>query len=32
MSKRSGEFKTNLSDELQYKSFLPKRLPPEQPL
>ena len=32
MSNRSGEFKTNLSGEFQYKSFLPKRLPPEQPL
>lgn len=32
MSKRSGEFKTNLSGELQYKSFLPKRLPLKQPL
>jgi len=32
MINRSGEFKTNLSGELQYKSFLPKRLPPEQPL
>lgn len=32
MTKRAGEFKTNLSGELQYKSFLPKPLPPDPPI
>jgi Fic family protein len=29
MKNRAGEFKTNLTGELQYKSFLPKPLPPD---
>jgi len=29
---RSGDFKTNLTGELQYKSFLPKPLPPIPPV
>jgi hypothetical protein len=28
MRNRAGEYKTNLSGELQYKSFFPKPLPP----
>jgi Fic family protein len=29
---RAGEYKINLSGELQYKSFLPKFLPPNPPI
>ena len=29
---RAGYFKTNLTDELQYKSFLPRPLPPSPPI
>ena len=32
MKNRAGEYKTNLSGELQYKSFLPKLLPPNPPI
>ncbi|MEA1975488.1 MAG: Fic family protein [Bacillota bacterium] len=32
MKNRAGEYKTNLSGELQYKSFLPKSLPPNPPI
>ncbi|MDD2401294.1 MAG: Fic family protein [Clostridia bacterium] len=32
MKNRAGEYKTNLSGELQYKSFLPKKLPPNPPI
>jgi Fic family protein len=32
MKKRAGEFKTNLTGGLQYKSFLPKPLPPSTPI
>lgn len=32
MKNRSGYFKTNLTGALQYKSFFPKRLPPDPPL
>ena len=32
MKNRAGEYKTNLKGELQYKSFLPKQLPPEPPI
>ena len=32
MNNRAGEYKTNLAGELQYKSFLPKPLPPDPPI
>jgi Fic family protein len=32
MKNRAGEYRTNLSGELQYKSFLPRPLPPLPPL
>lgn len=32
MKNRAGEYKTNLSGELQYKSFLPRLLPPSPPI
>lgn len=32
MNNRVGEYKTNLTGELQYKSFLPKPLPPKPPI
>lgn len=32
MKNRAGEYKTNLSGDLQYKSFLPKSLPPNPPI
>jgi Fic family protein len=32
MKKRAGEYKPNLTGELQYKSFLPRPLPPNPPL
>jgi len=32
MQSRAGEYRTNLSGELQYKSFLPKPLPPNPPV
>ncbi|MEQ8237371.1 MAG: Fic family protein [Syntrophomonadaceae bacterium] len=32
MKNRAGEYKTNLSGDLQYKSFVPKPLPPIPPL
>ncbi|MGE5417457.1 MAG: Fic family protein [Acidobacteriota bacterium] len=32
MENRAGQFKLNLSGELQYKSFLPKPLPPNPPV
>lgn len=32
MKNRAGEYKTNLTCELQYKSFLPKQLPPDPPI
>ena len=32
MQNRAGEYRTNLTGELQYKSFLPKPLPPKPPL
>lgn len=32
MKNRAGEYKTNLSGELQYKSFLPRPLPPSPPI
>ncbi len=32
MKNRSGYFKTNLTGALQYKSFLPKPLPPDPPI
>jgi Fic family protein len=32
MNNRAGEYKLNLSGKLQYKSFLPKLLPPNPPL
>ncbi len=32
MKNRAGEYRTNLSGELQYKSFLPKPLPPNPPV
>ena len=32
MKNRAGEYKPNLSGELQYKSFLPKPLPPNPPI
>jgi Fic family protein len=32
MQSRAGEYRTNLSGELQYKSFLPKPLPPKPPV
>jgi len=32
MKNRAGEYKTNLRGDLQYKSFVPKPLPPEPPL
>lgn len=32
MKNRAGEYRTNLTGELQYKSFIPKPLPPEPSL
>lgn len=32
MKNRAGDFKTNLTGELQYKSFLPRPLPPSPPI
>lgn len=32
MKNRAGEYRTNLTGELQYKSFVPKPLPPEPPV
>lgn len=32
MKNRSGEYRTNLTGELQYKSFLPNSLPPSPPI
>ena len=32
MANRSGEFRTNLSGEAAYKSFVPSPLPPEPPV
>ena len=32
MKNRAGEYKTNLTGELQYKSFLPSSLPPSPPI
>ena len=32
MNNRAGKFKTNLTDELKYQSFLPKSLPPSPPI
>ncbi len=32
MKTRAGEYKTNLTGELQYKSFLPRTLPPSPPI
>ena len=32
MKNRAGKYKTNLTGELQYKSFLPKQLPPDPPI
>lgn len=32
MKNRAGEYRTNLTDELQYKSFVPKSLPPDPPI
>lgn len=32
MKNRAGEYKTNLTGELQYKSFLPEQLPPDPPI
>jgi Fic family protein len=32
MKNRAGEYKTNLTCEFQYKSFLPKQLPPDPPI
>ncbi len=32
MKNRAGEYKTNLTGELQYKSFLPNSLPPNPPI
>jgi len=32
MSNRAGEFKKNLTGELQYQSFLPRPLPPSPPI
>ncbi len=32
MQNRAGEYRTNLTGELQYKSFLPKPLPPDPPV
>jgi len=32
MKNRAGEYKTNLSGELQYRSFMPNPLPPAPPL
>lgn len=32
MKNRAGEYKTNLTGELQYKSFLPSPLPPQPPI
>jgi len=32
MKNRAGEFKSNLTGELRYKSFLPRPLPPNPPL
>jgi len=29
---RAGEYRTNLTGDLQYKSFLPKPLPPNPPV
>ena len=32
MSNRAGEFRTNLTGELRYQSFLPRPLPPSPPI
>lgn len=32
MNQRSGRYRTNLSGEMQYKSFVPSRLPPTPPI
>lgn len=32
MKNRAGEYKTNLTGELQYKSFMPSPLPPDPPI
>ena len=32
MNNRAGEFKKNLTGELQYQSFLPRPLPPSPPI
>ena len=32
MKNRAGEYKTNLTGKLQYKSFSPKHLPPDPPI
>ena len=32
MNNRAGEYKSNLTGELQYRSYLPKPLPPEPPI
>jgi len=32
MKNRAGEYRINLTGELQYKSFLPKQLPPSPPI
>ncbi|AGK99741.1 hypothetical protein Desgi_0127 [Desulfoscipio gibsoniae DSM 7213] len=32
MKNRAGEYRTNLTGELQYKSFIPKPLPPDPPI
>lgn len=32
MKNRAGEYRTNLTGELQYKSFVPKLLPPDPPI
>jgi len=32
MNNRAGEFKTNLTGELRYQSFLPRPLPPSPPI
>ena len=32
MQSRAGEYRTNFSGELQYRSFLPKPLPPQPPV
>ena len=32
MKNRAGKYRTNLTGELQYKSFVPKPLPPNPPI